>query len=154
MSGNSWLNALQTAPIVTAFCGGWAATGSGVSGSSRSGSRVSDTVIARPPSAAQERQLVLADLELVAIGQPVRLDAAAVDVGAVQRAAVVEVVVAAAAHQDRVIARDGDVVEKDVAVGPPTHGQPISRQRKRLARAPAPGPDDEGRSARDDVLEA
>ena len=51
------------------------------------------------PSASlrEEGELVLADLQLVAVLQPVRLDALAVDVGAVERAEVVEVVVAAAA---------------------------------------------------------
>ena len=40
----------------------------------------------RPGSAREERELVLADLQLVAVVEPVRLDPLAVDVGAVQRA--------------------------------------------------------------------
>src|SRR5690349_23730457 len=46
-------------------------------------------------------------LQLVAVLEPVGLDPAAVDVGAVQRAEVVEIEVAAAAHHERVVARDG-----------------------------------------------
>src|SRR5205807_2483533 len=56
-------------------------------------------------SAGQIGELVLADLELVAVLEAVGLDPRAVDVGAVQRAEIVEVVVAAALDQQRVVAR-------------------------------------------------
>ena len=58
--------------------------------------------------------MVLADLDLVAVDQARGVDPLAVHVGAVQRAAVVEEPLAAARAEDRVVARDGHVVEKDV----------------------------------------
>src|SRR5579884_4065165 len=104
MSGNSCLSALQTAPIVTAFCRGRsccsaasAAGSGGSSGSSMSGLRVLGLAISSRPSAVQKRELVLADLELVPVAQPVGFDPAAVHVRAVQRAQVVQVVIVAAA---------------------------------------------------------
>ena len=66
MSGNSCTSALQTAPIVTAFWRGGSAGASGGSGSAIAGSVVSGS-----PSAAQVRELVFADLELVAVGEAV-----------------------------------------------------------------------------------
>ena len=78
----------------------------------------------------------------------VGLDPAAVDVGAVQRAAVVEVVVAAAADEDRVVARDGHVVEEDVAVGPAADREPVVLEREALAGPPAAGADHQRRAAR------
>src|SRR4051812_384180 len=101
MSGNSCWSALQTAPIVIDLPRG----APGVSTGGRSMSAISGPLLP-----LEERQLVLADLELVAVLETVRLDAAAVDVGPVQRAQVVEVEVAAAAYDERVIARDRDVV--------------------------------------------
>ncbi len=75
MSGNSGLSRRQTAPIVSSRCGG-AASRAAVS--SRSSSR-------------QEGEPVLADLELVAVAQPLRLlDPAAVDERAVEAALVLD----------------------------------------------------------------
>src|SRR3954466_8613493 len=123
MSGNSWESAFVTAPMVSDLA---RATGSAPvaaagspsaatsvapsSGSAPSGSLVTAT------SASEERQLELADLELVAVLEPVRVHALPVDVGAVQRARVVEQPLAAAPHERRVLARDGDVVEEDVGL--------------------------------------
>src|ERR1700744_3065882 len=101
MSGNSCASALQTAPIVTAFGRPCSAARAG-SVSSSSGVSVSIDAIVRGRSAAQERELVLADLQLIAVREAMGLDPATVDVGAVQRAAVVEVVVAAPADDQRV----------------------------------------------------
>src|SRR5581483_4125831 len=84
------------------------------------------------PSAAEERELVLADLELVAVSQAVRFDSAAVDVGPVQRAAVVEVVLTAAPDQDRVVARDRHVIQEDVRDRTATDGHPPGAQREGL----------------------
>ena len=95
MSGNSCSSALQTAPIVTAFWRGGRRVVLGRLGQLD----VGVAGLGDWPSAAQEGELVLADLQLVAVGQPVRLDPLPVDVGAVERAAVVEVVVAAAARR-------------------------------------------------------
>src|SRR6202000_2453512 len=69
------------------------------------------------PSALQIAELVLADLDLVAVGEPVRLDPPAVHVGAVEGAGGVDVEAAQAPHQQRVVARDGYVVEEDAGVG-------------------------------------
>src|SRR6201999_3025093 len=71
------------------------------------------------------RELELADLQLVAVLEPVRLDAVAVDVAAVQRAEVVEVVVAGATDEQRVVARDRHVVEEDVRVRAPADRHPV-----------------------------
>src|SRR5579859_3672469 len=130
MSGNSWRSALQTAPIVTAFWRGRGLSDGGGWGSSTSA--VGPSVVAISPcslwsplvlaSAIEECKLVLADLELVAVPQVVGVDPLPVDVGAVERAAVVEVVFAAAADEDRVVAGNGHVVEEDVGVGPAPDG--------------------------------
>src|SRR5437763_906117 len=117
MSGNSWVSALHTAPIVIDLPRG--------APSSTSGSSMSAT----PPLALEERQLVLADLQLVAVLQAVRLDPPAVDVGAVERAEVVEVQVAAAAHEQRMVAGDGDVVEEDVGVRPAADAHAVAVER-------------------------
>ena len=79
----------------------------------------------RPPSLLQVAELVLADLDLVAVGEPVRLDPAPVDVGAVERAEVVDVEAVAAADQQRVVAGDGDVVEEDAGVGAAADADPV-----------------------------
>src|SRR5215210_9549474 len=102
MSGNSLTSALQTAPIVIGFSRGavpWAAVPGSVCWSAIS-----------CPLPLEERQLVFADLHLVAVLEVLRVDPAAVDVGAVQRAEVVEVPGVAAVDDDRVVARDRDVV--------------------------------------------
>src|SRR4051794_32400061 len=99
-------------------------------------------------------ELELADLELVTVLEPVRLDAVAVDVGAVQRAEVVEVVVAAAAHEQGVVTRHRDVVEEDVGVGPAPDRHAVRVQREALADASAAGANDErGALVGDDVAD-
>src|SRR5919198_1069490 len=106
MSGNSRSSCLHTAPIVSDFCPvrsgrrAPASCASAVPGASVS-SRVSISAIAL----GQVGQLVLADLQLVAVGQLVGLDPAPVDVGAVQRAEVVDVEAVAAPDEQRVIPR-------------------------------------------------
>ena len=115
MSGNSCASALHTAPIVRDFCR-WPGS-----------APVAASSTARPvpprsrwpgwPSAGVERQLVLADLHLVGLLQALGLDPRAIDIGPVQRAAVVQVPSLAAPDQQRVIARHGDVVEEDLGVG-------------------------------------
>src|SRR5829696_1692422 len=67
--------------------------------------------------AGEEDQPVLADLDLVAVGQRDRLDPVAVDVGAVEASDVAHRVAVAGAVEDRVPTGDGDVVEEDLAVG-------------------------------------
>src|SRR5689334_14875086 len=105
MSGNSCESALQTAPMVSDLRGASSSAADGSGGGSARGSSVTAT------SARQVRELVLADLELVAVLELVRVDPAAVHVGPVQRSGVVEEPAPAAVDQDRVVAGDGDVVE-------------------------------------------
>src|SRR5215218_7252155 len=109
MSGNSCDRALVTAPIVRDFAratgSACASPPSAVSLAPASGSAPSGSLVTAI-SAGEERQLELADLQLVAVVEPVRVDPLAVDVAAVERAGVVEVPVAAAPHQRRVLARD------------------------------------------------
>src|SRR3954453_2130473 len=131
MSGNSCASALQTAPIVMDFPRGVPSSTSGSSMSAITGLTL------------EERELVLADLQLVAVLEAVRLDAAAIDVGAVERPEVVEVEVAAAPHEQRVVARDRHVVEEDVGVRPAADRQPVAVEREALADAPAARADDE-----------
>src|SRR3954453_22470320 len=153
MSGNSTSSALHSAPIVIAFAGG-ASSGSsgGTATASARASSFSCSVIGL--STGDVRELELADLQLVAVLEPVRLDAMAVDVGAVERAEVVEGVVAAAAHEEGVVARDGDVVEEDVRVGAAADRHAVGVQREALADAPAARADDErGALVGDDVAD-
>src|SRR5579884_2448911 len=142
MSGNSWRRALHTAPIVTAFWRGCSAARASDSGGgaviSRSGASVCVLI-----SAAEVRELVLTDLELVAVGQAVGLDPPAVHVGAVERTAVIEEVAVAAADEHRVVAGDGDVVEEDVRVRAAADRQALALEREALSRAPAAGADHE-----------
>src|SRR5687768_6203543 len=151
MSGNSCESALHTAPIVSALppCawGGWVGPTSGPTWPVPSPSGVVVDCWARLGSAialAREvGQLVLADLQLVPVLEAVRVDAAAVHVGPVERAGVVEVPLAGAAHELRVVARDGDVVQEDLGVGRAPDHQPLAPQRVRLADPAAARADDQ-----------
>src|SRR4029453_10582354 len=60
----------------------------------------------------QVGELVLADLEIVAARQLVRLDPAPVDVGAVERSQVIDVEAVPPSHEQRVVTRDRDVVQE------------------------------------------
>src|SRR3954447_15186093 len=160
MSGNSCESALVTAPMVSDFARatGSASTCAGSpsgtatslapsSGSAPSGSRVTAT------SASEEGQLELPDLELVAVLEAVRVHPLAFHVGAVERARVVEQPVAAAAHERRVLARDGDVVEEDVGLRGAPDRHPLARERERLAHAPAARADHERAALGRDVAD-
>src|SRR3954451_8608640 len=142
MSGNSCASDLQTAPMVRDFPRG--APSSSTSGSSMSANAL---------LALQEGELVLADLELVGVLEPVRLDAPAVDVRAVERPEVVEIEIAAAADQQRVVARDGDVVEEDVGVRPPADRHAVAVEREALPDPAAAGADDQHGAVRGGVVE-
>src|SRR3954451_22132377 len=110
MSSNSWLRIFATAPMVSAF--------RGRDGESFGGRRCSaslrplapSSVVAIAMSALQIAQLVLADLDLVAVLEAVRLDPAAVHIGAVERPEVVDVEAVLAPHDQGMVARDGHVV--------------------------------------------
>src|SRR3954453_5853890 len=145
MSGNSVCSPLQTAPMVRAFaCLG------GSFGSSLAAVPASSVTAT---SARQVGELVLADLQLVPVGEPVRLDPAPVDVGPVQGAGVIQEPVARAAYEHRVIARDGDVVQEDLGVGGAADGQPLALERERLTDAAAAGTDDERAGRGGDVAD-
>src|SRR3712207_5099195 len=147
MSGNSWASALQTAPMVSdlaAPCGGptGASTGSAICASS-SGGMASSSRSAMAGSARQVGELVLADLELVAVLETGRLDPAAFDLGAVERAEVVQEPRAGAAHEHGVVARHRDVVEEHLGVRRAADRHALAAQRERLPDAPAARPDDQ-----------
>src|SRR2546426_4258981 len=99
MSGNSPCRRRQTAPIVSSRI------------------RSCRSACAVLTSLLQEGQLVLADLELVAVLELPRLGALAVQEGPVEAALVLDVVAAVALQQHGVLPGDRDVVEEDVAVG-------------------------------------
>src|SRR3954454_4959704 len=142
MSGNSRSSCLQTAPIVSDF-GRGACGGAGAPAFS-----MPTWVLMR--SSAEVGELVLADLQLVAVLPLVRLDPALVHVRAVQRAEVVDVDAVAPAHEQRVVARDGHVVEEHLGVGAAADRHLIALDEERLAGAAAAGADDEcGLGARD-----
>src|SRR5690242_627380 len=131
MSGNSCWSPLQTAPIVRALaCLGGSF---GTSLALVAASSVTAT------SACQVGELVLADLQLVAVDELVRLDPAAVHVGAVQGAGIIQEPFAGASYEHGVVARDGHVVEEDLGVRGASDGQPLALEGERLADAPAAG---------------
>src|SRR4051794_2512242 len=125
MSGNSCESCLQTAPIVSDLTCLGGSSGPGL-GAASPGAVSSATAT----SARQVGQFVLADLQLVAVLELVRVDPAAVDVGAVQGAGVVQVPRAGAPHEDRMVARHGHVVQEDLSVGRAADRQPLALQRK------------------------
>src|SRR4051812_47221478 len=106
MSGNSALRRRQTLPIVK--------------------SCLVEGAVALMRSMQEEGQPVLADLDLVAVLERRRLDAAAVDEGAVEAAQVLDVPAVVAADERRVSPRDGDVVEEDPAVGRAADRRPVA----------------------------
>src|SRR4051794_7277047 len=85
--------------------------------------------------ALEEHEPVLADLHLVGVLQDHRVDAVAVDVGAVEAARVRDGEAAALAGERGVPARHGDVVEEDLAVGMATGGDDVL-----VEQEPAAGP--------------
>src|SRR3954449_1947432 len=129
MSGNSRSSCLQTAPIVSDF-GRGACGGAGAPAFS-----MPTWVLMR--SSAEVGDLVLADLQLVAVLQLVRLDPAPVHVRAVQRAEVVDVDAVAPAHVQRVVARDGDVVEEHLGIGAAADRHLVAPDEEGLAGAAA-----------------
>src|SRR5215218_2046470 len=103
MSSNSWLRIFATAPIVSALRGrDGESLARRCSASLRPLAPSSVAVIAM--SALEVAQLVLADLNLVAVLEAMRLDPATVDVGPVQRSQIVDVEAVATAHHQGVIA--------------------------------------------------
>src|SRR5688572_13977732 len=101
----------------------------------------------------EEGQLVLADLQLVAVVERARLDAPAVEEGAVQAPLVLDEELPVAAHDQRVATRDRDVVEEDVAVGRAANGGLLLLEQEVLARAAATGAHDQRRPLGLDLVE-
>src|ERR671936_1210132 len=143
MSSNSCPRIFATAPMVSAL--------RGREGESLDATRLSVSLRAFAPcsvaaiaiSALQVAQLVLADLDLVAVLETVRLDPTPVDVGAVEGAEVVDVETVPAAHDQRVVPGDGDVVEEHRRVRGASDAHAVAVDREALARPPAAGADHE-----------
>src|SRR4051812_48035325 len=165
MSGNSCESALVTAPMVSDFARAPGSAPARAASASATASASARTPLApssgsapsgsleRATSASEEGQLELADLELVAVLEPVRVHPLPVDVGAVQRARVVEQPVPAATYERRVLTRDGDVVEEDVGLRRAADRHPLAREREGLAHAPAARADHERAALRRDVAD-
>src|SRR5919199_1208283 len=109
MSSNSWLRIFATAPIVSALRGREGESLGARRGSASLRPLAPSSVAAIAISALQIAQLVLADLNLVAVVQAVRLDPAAIDVGAVERPEVVDVKAVLPPDDKGVVSRDGHV---------------------------------------------
>src|SRR5581483_6332063 len=143
MSSNSCPRIFATAPMVSALRG---REGESLDGARRSVSLrafAPCSVAATAISALQVAQLVLADLDLVAVLETVRLDPAPVDVGAVERAEVVDVEAVPATDDQRVVPRDRDVVEEHSRVRGAPDAHPVAVDREALARTAAAGADHE-----------
>src|SRR5919198_5511492 len=154
MSGNSACRRRQTVPIVSSCR--WsclavactltplAAALCGLAHTPRTGSwqglagRVACSFL-------QEGQLVLADLQLVAVLELSRLDPLPVQEGAVEASLVFDEEVAVPPHQHGVLSGDRDVVQEDVAVRGAADRRPLALRHELLAGTPAPRPDDQGR---------
>src|SRR5690349_14872349 len=133
MSGNSGLSRSQTAPIVSRR-ERWDADAVAISG--------------------QERESVLADLDLVAVRERAGgLDPLPVQVRAVEAPHVLDLQRGGAAPDDGVLAGDGDVVEEDVAVRRATDRRLVAFEDERLPRPAAARADNERRTANAELLE-
>src|SRR3954452_2190969 len=146
MSGNSCDNALHTAPIVSdllPLLGGSSAGPAGTAPDAPPSPGIEASSATEAPLPRQVGELVLADLQLVAVLEAVRVDPTAVHVGSVERSRVVQVPRVGSAHQHRVVARDGDVVEEDLRLRRAPDRQPLAGERELLADAAAARADDE-----------
>src|SRR5438093_1730394 len=130
MSGNSSFSIPQTVPIVS--------------------SRDFDAVAI---SAVEEREPVLADLQLVPVFELGSLDALAVDERAVEAALVLDRERAVLVRQHRVLPGDGHVVEEDPAVGGTPDRRLLRLGAERLPRSPAAGPDYQRGSLDSEIVE-
>src|SRR5215213_1781475 len=147
MSGNSCESALQTAPMVSALlCGG---ASRGPAGTSAPLSACWGSAML----ASQVGELVLADLQLVAVLEPVRLDPAAVDVGPVEGPEVVDVEAVATGHEQRVVTRNGHIVEEDLGLLAASDRHALAGHVEGLARAAAAGSDHQRGALVRDLLE-
>src|SRR3954452_14372248 len=148
MSGNSRSSCLQTAPIVSAFC----LIGLSPPLPATAGGRARPCSVSTLNPSPEECQLVLPILKLVAVLELVRLDPLAVHVGAVERAEVVDVDPVAPPHEQRVVARDGHVVEEALGLGAAPDPRLVALHEEGLAGATAAGADHERRALAGDGL--
>src|SRR4029079_1544465 len=128
MSSNSSASSLQTWPMVRVWRGE----------AVRAGSAAMSTVDVGQP--------VLADLQLVTVGEPGLVHALAVDIGAVQAVEVAHVGAVCLPFQERVLAGDGDVVEEDVAVGGAADARSLAAHREVLTASASAQPDHQRRA--------
>src|SRR5947209_7348590 len=138
MSGNSSWSRLQTVPIVRRR---------------RRADEEGASAVDIRGSAVEVGEPVLADLNLVAVTEESRVDALAVDEGAVEAALILEPPAIAVLHEHRVPAGDGDVVEEDPALGRASdHGRALA-EGECLAR-PAPArADDKDAALEPEIVE-
>src|SRR5215218_5358068 len=132
MSSNSWPRILATAPIVSALRG---RDGESLRRSASVRPLILSSAVAIATSALQVAQLVLTDLELVAVIESVRLDPAPVHVRPVQRAQVVDVEAVLAPDYEGVVAGYGHVVEKYGRIGRAADAHAIAVDREALPGA-------------------
>src|SRR5436190_11133007 len=105
-------------------------------------------------SCLEEGELVLADLQLVAVLQAGRLlDPPAVQEGAVEASLVLDEEAVVASHENGVLTGHGDVVEEDVAVGRAADRRALALWQEVLAGTPPARADDECRPLGAEVLE-
>src|SRR6478609_9143494 len=123
MSGNSACRCRQTAPIVCMRL------------------RLGLSAVALIRSFGHEGQAVFPHLDLISAFEAGRFDALAVHVGAVEAAEVLDEELVAAADQDRVLPRDGHVVEEDLVVRGPADRRALTLRQEVLARTSAPRAD-------------
>src|SRR5215216_5373497 len=153
MSGNSGLRIPRTSPMLIVpvapdGSAGWPEAAASPRPPGRGGVlRWTGSRMALPATSGstsgEEHQLELADLELVAGDQLAVLDPLPVQVGAVEGADVVDGEGAVGAAADLgVAARDGDVVEEDVALGV-TAGGHRRLVEQEAAAGVGPAPDDQ-----------
>src|SRR4051812_38963975 len=97
-------------------------------------------------SALHEGKPVFTDLELIPVLELLVIDPASVDERAVQRALVLDEEVPFPLDEHGVVARDGDVVEEDLALRRPPDACALAARTEALPRPAAAGPDDERRA--------
>src|SRR6266568_2923958 len=104
-------------------------------------------------SFGEEAEPVLADLELVAVLELLhRLDSLPVEESSIQAAEILDLKRVVVLEQHCVAARDGDIVQEDVAFGRAADRRSLSPGDEMLAGASAAGAHDERRSFGDKLL--
>src|SRR5690242_3995900 len=104
------------------------------------------------PSLLQVAELVLADLDLVAVLELMGLDPPAIDIGAVQRSQVVDVEALVAADEQGVVARHSHVVQEDAGLRGAADRDPVAVEGEALPRPPPARADHQRRAVALDHL--